>query len=108
MGTPKGNNNKKLETTLTSSPSLRKTDQSKPKVMFTGVTDEQSEKVITAVRIHNIYQYMYFSPQIKINIFFIILEMKIYTLMILVLVLCLKLWLLVIVPAVMFVALKII
>ena len=43
IGTPKGT--KKLDNSLSSSPSLRKTDNVKPKVMFTGVTDEQCEKV---------------------------------------------------------------
>ena len=44
-GTPKSRGTKELDTSLSNSPSLRKADQTKPKVMFTGVTDEQSEKV---------------------------------------------------------------
>ena len=52
--TPKGT--KKLDNSLSSSPSLRKTDHTKPKVMFTGVTDEQCEKVSTLNSYNSIYR----------------------------------------------------
>ncbi|XP_053394167.1 mediator of DNA damage checkpoint protein 1-like isoform X2 [Mercenaria mercenaria] len=48
VSTPRGASTKQLETSVTHSPTLRKTtvEGSKPKVMFTGVVDEQGEKIV--------------------------------------------------------------